>query len=100
MVTDIEAHDGYDITNFTEETTFKLMNGKSVTTSFLLKKKKGGKVRFSDNVTYIPDGERTCLTKDQTKHIYEMVEMNKPVNIQVMKQYIRIDSKVRMKSEF
>ena len=40
-----------------------------------------------------------CLTKDQTKHIYEMVEMNKSVNIHVMKQDIRNDSKVRMKSE-
>ena len=28
------------------------MKGKSVTTSFLPKKKKGGKVRFSDKVTY------------------------------------------------
>ena len=75
------------------------MKGNSVTTSFLPKKKKGGKVRFSDKVTYIPDRERTCLTKDQTKHVYEMVEMNKPVNIHGMKQDIRNDSKVRMKSE-
>ena len=68
MATDIETHDSYDITSFTEETApFKLMKGKSVTTSFLPKKKKGGKVRFSDKVTYIPDRERTCLTKDQTK---------------------------------
>ena len=58
------------------------MKGKSVTTSFLPKTKKGGKVRFSDKVTFIPDRERTCFTKDETKHIYEMVEMNKPVNIQ------------------
>ena len=75
------------------------MKGKSVTTSFLPKKKKGGKVRFSDNVTYIPDRERTCLTKDQTKHIYEMVEMNKSVNIHAMNQDIRNDGKVRVKSE-
>ena len=66
------------------------MKGKSVTTSFLPKKKKGGKVRFSDKVTYTPDRERTCLTKDQTKHIYEMVEMNKPVNINAINQDIRI----------
>ena len=45
------------------------------------KKKKDRKVRFSDKVIYIPDGERKCLTKDQTKHIYEIVEMNRPVNI-------------------
>ena len=72
------------------------MKGKSVTTSFLPKKKKGYKVRFSDKGTYIPDRERTCLTKDQTKHIYEMVEMNKPVNIHAMKQDIRNN---RVKSE-
>ena len=75
------------------------MKGKSLSTSFLPKRKKGGKVRFSYKVTYISDRERTCLTKDQTKHIYEMVEMNKPVNIHAMKQDIRNDSKLRMKSE-
>ena len=76
------------------------MKGKSVTTSFLPKKKKGGKVSLSDKVTYIPNRERMCLTKHhQTIHIYEMVEMNKPVNVHVMKQDIRNDSKVRMKSE-
>ena len=75
------------------------MKGKSDTTSFLPKKKKGGKVRFSDKVTYIKDRERKCLTKDQTKHIYKMVEMNKPVNIHAMNQDIRNDSKARVKSE-
>ena len=73
------------------------MKGKSVTTSFLPKKKKGGKVRFSDKVTYIPDRERKCLTKDQTKQIYEMVEMNKPVNIHGMNQDIRNDTKVKVR---
>ena len=67
------------------------MKGKSVTTSFLPKKKKGGKVRFSDKVTYIPDRDRTSMTKHQTKHICEMVEMNKPVNIHTMKQDIGND---------
>ena len=79
--------------------TFKLMKGKSVTTSFLPKKKKGGKVRFCDKVTYIPDRERKCLTKDQTKHIYEMVEMNKLVNIHAMNRDIRDNSKVRVNSK-
>ena len=64
------------------------MKGKNATTSFLPKKEKGGQVRFSDKITYIPDREEKCLTKDQTKHIYEMVEMNKPVNIHAMKQDI------------
>ena len=75
------------------------MKGKSGTTSFLPKKKKDGKVRFSDKVIYILDRERKCLTKDQTKHIYEMVEMNKPVNIHAMNQHSRSDGKVRVKSE-
>ena len=34
------------------------MNGKSGTTSFLPNKKKGGQVRFSDEVIYIPNRER------------------------------------------
>ena len=75
------------------------MKGKNVTMSFSPKKKKGGKVRFSDKVTYIIDRERKCLTKDQTKHIYEMVEMKKPVNIHAMNQDIRDDSKIRLKSK-
>ena len=72
------------------------MKGKSVTTSFLPKKKKGRKVSFSDKVTYILDRERTCLTKDQTKHIYETVETNKSVIIHAMNQDIRND---KVKSE-
>ena len=75
------------------------MKGKNATTSFLPKKKKGGQVRFSDEITYIPDREEKCLTKDQAKHIYEMVEMNRPVNIHVMKQDIKDDSKIRVRSE-
>ena len=39
------------------------------------------------------------MTKDQTKHIYEMVEMSMPLNIHAMNQDIRNDSKVRVKSE-
>ena len=75
------------------------MKGKSVTTSFLPKKKKDGKVRFSDKGTYTPNRERKCLTKNQTKHIYEMVEMNRPVNIHAMNPDIRDDSKVRVNSK-
>ena len=100
MATDIETHDSYDITRFTEE--IEHLNWWKVRVlppHFYLKRKKGGKVRFSDKVTYIPDKERVCLTKDQTKHIYEMVEMNKPVNIHAMNQDIGNDSKVRVKLE-
>ena len=98
MTTDIEAHDNYDIVRFTEESrSFKLMKGRNATISFLPKKKKGGGVRFSDKITYIPDREKKYLTKDQAKHIYEMVEMNKPVNIHAMKQGIKDDSKIRVR---
>ena len=47
------------------------------------KKKKGGKVRFHEEVTYIPNRERICLTKDQVTQIYEEVEKNEPINIQI-----------------
>ena len=59
------------------------MKGKNGTTSFLPKRKKGGKVRFHNEVTYIPNRERMCLTKDQATQIYEEVEKNEPINIQI-----------------
>ena len=37
------------------------MKGKNGTTSFLPNKKKGGQVRFSEKVTYIPNREETCV---------------------------------------
>ena len=67
--------------------------------SFLLKKKKGGQVRFSDKITYTPDRENKCLSKGQAKHIYEMVEMNKPFNIHAINQDIKDDSKIRGSSK-
>ena len=62
------------------------MKGKNGTTSFLPERQKGGKVRFSEEVTYIPNKERTCLTKDQSTQIYEEVEKNEPINIQIISQ--------------
>ena len=62
------------------------MKGKNGTTSFLPKRQKGGKVRFSEEVTYIPNKERMCLTKDQATQIYEEVEKNEPINIQIVSQ--------------
>ena len=59
------------------------MKGKNGTTSFLPKKKKGGKVRFCEEVTYIPNRDRMCLTKDQATQIYEEVEKNEAINIQI-----------------
>ena len=64
----------------------KLMKGKNGTTSFLPERQKGGKVRFSEEVMYIPNKKRTCLTKDQATHIYEEVEKNEPINIQIVSQ--------------
>ena len=59
------------------------MKGKNGTTSFLPKKKKDGKVRFCEEVTYIPNRDRVCLTKDQATQIYEEVEKNELINIQI-----------------
>ena len=71
------------------------MKGKNGTTSFLPRKKKDGKVRFSEKVTYIPDREKMCLTRDQATQIYEEVEKNELINIQVISQGITNERKVR-----
>ena len=71
------------------------MRGKNGTTSFLPKKKKGGKVRFCEEVTYIPNREKMCLTKDQATEIYEEVEKDEPINIQIVSQDIKGERKIR-----
>ena len=71
------------------------MKGKNGTTLFLPKRQKGGKVRFSEKVTYIPNKEKMCLTRDQATQIYEEVEKNEPINIQVISQGIENEKKVR-----
>ena len=53
---------------------------------FYQKDEKVEKLRFSEEVTYIPNKERTCLTKDQATQIYEEVEKNEPINIQIVSQ--------------
>ena len=55
---------------------------------FYQKEKKGGKVRFSEEVTYIPSRDKRCLTKDQATQICEDVEKNEPINIQAVDQGI------------
>ena len=60
---------------------------------FYQKDKKGGKVRFSEEVTYIPNKERTCLTKDQATQVYEEIEKNEPINIQNVSQRIGNEKK-------
>ena len=62
------------------------MKGKNGTTSFLPERQKGGKVRFSEEVTYIPNKETTCLTKDQATQVYDEIEKNEPMNIQNVSQ--------------
>ena len=50
-------------------------------------------------ITYIPNREKTCLTKDQTKQIYKGIEKNKPINIQIVNQGVRDESMVRKKNK-
>ena len=71
------------------------MRGKNGATSFLPKRKRGGKVRFSKEITYIPNREKTCLTRDQATQIYEEVEKNELINIHVISQGIESERKVR-----
>ena len=71
------------------------MRGKDGTISFLTKKKKGGKIRFCEEVTYIPNREKMCLTKDQATQIYEEIEKNELINIQIASQDIKDETKVR-----
>ena len=78
------------------------MKGKNGTTSFLPERWKGGKVRVSEEITYIPNKERMCLTKDQASQIYDEFEKNEPINIQIVNQKIGNDkeaSKVQQKEE-
>ena len=75
------------------------MRRKDGTTSFLPKKKKVGKVRFCEEVTYIPNREKMHLTKDQATQIYEEIEKNDLNNIQIASQGIKDESKVRNKQE-
>ena len=73
------------------------MKGKNGTTSFLPNKKKSGQVRFSEKATYISNREEMCLTKDQAKQIYKEIEKYEPINIQIVNQGIKDESKVRNK---
>ena len=71
------------------------MKGKNGTTSFLPERQKGGKVRFSEEITYIPNKERMSFTKDQAPQIYEEIEKNEPINIQVVSQGTEDKKKVK-----
>ena len=69
------------------------MKGKNGTTSFLPERRKGGKVRFSEEITYIPNKERMCLTKDQASQIYDEIGKDEPINIQIVSQRIGNEKK-------
>ena len=71
------------------------MKGKNGTTSFLSETQKGRKVRFSEEVTYIPNKERTCLAKDQATQVYEEVEKNEPITFQIVSQKTENEKKLR-----
>ena len=78
------------------------MKGKNGTTSFLPERQKGGKVRFSEEITYIPNKERKSLTKDQATQVYEEIEKNEPINIQIISEgteNIKKVSKEQIKEE-
>ena len=62
---------------------------------FYRKGKKGGKLRYSEKVAYIPNKEKMCLTRDQATQIYEEVEKNEPINIQVIGQGTENEKKIR-----
>ena len=58
-----------------------------------MKGKNGGKVRFSEEVTYISNKETTCLTKDQATQVYDEIEKDEPINIQIVSQKIGNEKK-------
>ena len=56
-------------------------------------------MRFDNKITYIPDKEK-CLTEDEARHVYKMVETNKIINIEIKIQ--ELEDKVtrnRLKEE-
>ena len=69
------------------------MKCKNGTTSFLPERQKGGKVRFSEEVTHIPNNEGTYLTKNQATQIYDEIEKDEPINIQIVSQKIGNEKK-------
>ena len=64
---------------------------------FCLKKRKVDKSETKLLIYQIE--EKKCLTEDQAKYIYKMVEQNKSVNVHTMKQEIEDDKKKNNKRE-
>ena len=61
---------------------------------FCLRQRKVEEVRFDNKITYIPDKEK-CLTEDQARHVYKMVQTDKVINKETMKQKIEDDKMTR-----
>ena len=60
------------------------------------------KLDLVEEVTYIPNKETTCLTKDQATQVYDDREKHEPINIQIVSQRIGNEkkaSKVQQKEE-
>ena len=53
-------------------------------------------MRFENKITYIPDKEK-CLTEDQSRHVYKVVETNEIINIETTKQELEDDKVTRNK---
>ena len=62
---------------------------------FYLKGKKVEKLDLVKKSHIFPIKKKTCLTRDQPTQIYEEVEKNEPINVQVIGQGIENDKKVR-----
>ena len=61
---------------------------------FYQKDEKVEKLDLSEEITYIPNKERMCLTKDQATQIYDEVEKNEPINTQIVNQRIENEEKI------
>ena len=97
-----ETHDNFFNKTKWGTRLFKLIKGKNATTLFLPQTKKDGWVRFDIRIRYIPDTERECLTDDQARNLYKMVETDKIINIETIKQDIENDKMIRnrLKEEY
>ena len=94
MINDSRSRNSWQFTHYQTEwgtRLFKLIKG---ITTFLSQTKKGGWVRSDNKITYIPEREN-CLTEDQARHVYKMVEMDKVINMETMKQEIDDDKVTR-----
>ena len=62
---------------------------------FYQKDEKAERLDLVGKSTYIPNKERTCLTKDQATQIYDEIEQDEPINIQIVSQKIGNEKKTK-----